>query len=193
MPRPSLADVRTEELLDAFARCVARFGLDGSTLERISEEAGVGRPLLRHYLGNRDQMVRLLFDHVMMKFSIETDQFFDTLPQRNRLRTLIDALFDGGGHDSDNAPVYQALVVASGQYAGMAEKLLGFVTRFEQALVKELVAEFPMASLSECEVVASGVTAIYFNHDTALPLAPPSAWRARQKSSAEVLINSLRR
>ena len=38
MPRPSVKAERTEEILDAFERCVARYGVEGSTLERIAEQ-----------------------------------------------------------------------------------------------------------------------------------------------------------
>ena len=38
MGRPSLTEVRTVEILDAFERCVARYGLEGSSLERIAED-----------------------------------------------------------------------------------------------------------------------------------------------------------
>ena len=41
MGRPNLTEVRTSEILDAFERCVARFGLEGSSLERVAEEAGI--------------------------------------------------------------------------------------------------------------------------------------------------------
>jgi hypothetical protein len=30
------------------------FGLEGSTLERVAEHAGMKRSVVRHYLGNRD-------------------------------------------------------------------------------------------------------------------------------------------
>ena len=57
MGRPNLTEVRTAEILDAFERCVARYGLEGSSLERVAEEAGVKRSILRHYIGNRDEMI----------------------------------------------------------------------------------------------------------------------------------------
>jgi AcrR family transcriptional regulator len=58
--RPSLAAERREQVLGAFARCVARAGFAGTSLENIADEAGLARGHVRHYLGNRhDQMVAL--------------------------------------------------------------------------------------------------------------------------------------
>ena len=199
MPRPSLATVRTEEFLDAFMRCVARYGLDGSTLDRISEEAGVARPMLRHYLGNRDEMVAALFKHVIDKFAVTTDHLFQSLPDQDvsseapllRVHTLLDIMFDGTTHEAENAAVYQALAAASHRHSGMAEALMGFVTGFERQITGEMTRAFPRADLARCAVVAAGITAVYFNHDAAMPLDPPKSWRDRQRAVADLLIASL--
>lgn len=199
MPRPSLATVRTEEFLDAFKRCVARYGLDGSTLDRISEEAGVARPMLRHYLGNRDEMVEALFQHVIQKFEETTEYLFQGLPDSDassdaltiRIDALLDILFDATSHEADNAAVYQALVAASHRHPGMAEALIGFVTGFEHQITNELTRAFPRADLTKCAIVAAGITAVYFNHDAAIPLDPPKSWKDAQRAVADLLIASL--
>ena len=145
MPRPSLKDVRTEELLDAFVRCVARFGLDGSTLERISEEAGVGRPLLRHYLGNREEMVELLLAHVLERFARMTDELIALLPSGNRVSALMDILFSQADQLPENAAVFQALVASSDRHPGVESSLMAFVHEFEAAIAAEILAERPGA------------------------------------------------
>ena len=43
VPRPSLAAERTAQILDAFARCIGTHGLEGTSLQRIADEAGVQR------------------------------------------------------------------------------------------------------------------------------------------------------
>ncbi len=191
MPRPSLAHIRTEEMLDAFMRCVARFGLDGSTLERISEEAEVGRPMLRHYLGNRDQMVEKLIAHVMAKFEAMNEALFSSLPDDDRVSVLLDILFSDAAHEEDNAAVFQALVAASDRHKSVAEQLLKFVNDFEAGIARELMRAYPRADLQSCSVVATGITAIYFNHDATLPLGPTSHWREKSRSAVELLLKSL--
>ena len=192
MPRPSLKDVRTEELLDAFVRCVARFGIEGSTLERISEEADVGRPLLRHYLGNREEMVALLLDHVFIKFSGMTGSLISALPASNRVSVLLDILFDDHSHEFENAAVFQAFVASADRYPGTADRLKDFITEFETAITKEIVAENPQADVKKCQVVAAGVTAIYLNHDATLPLQPSRDWRNRHREAAEMLLDAMK-
>ncbi|AXB42742.1 TetR/AcrR family transcriptional regulator [Amycolatopsis albispora] len=60
MGRNSLAEERKAQILSAFARCVARSGFAGTSLESVAEEAKLARGHVRHYLGNRhDQVVAL--------------------------------------------------------------------------------------------------------------------------------------
>ena len=107
------------------------------------------------------------------------------------METLLDMLFDAVSHEAENAAVYQALVAASHRHAGMADALMGFVTSFERQITTELTHAFPQADPSKCAVVAAGITAVYFNHDAAMPLDPPTSWRDRQRAVADLLIASL--
>src|SRR5215469_18291205 len=60
MGRPSLADTRRPQILRAFEDCVLKYGLEGSSLERIAQHAGVRRSLIRHYFGNKDDLAEAL-------------------------------------------------------------------------------------------------------------------------------------
>jgi AcrR family transcriptional regulator len=165
--------------------------LDGSTLDRISAEAGVARPMLRHYLGNREQMVGHLLEHVGQVFAAETDQLFDFLPETQRMDALFDAVFTRKLPSSENAAVFQALVAASDRYDGIRDMLLTFVYQFEAKMRVEIQREKPNADPMGIEVAAAGLTAITFNVDATLPLLPEEAWRARQRDAAQMLLRGL--
>jgi AcrR family transcriptional regulator len=191
MPRPSLKHERTEELLNAFMSCVARYGLDGSTLEQISKKANVARPLLRHYLGNRDEMIAKLLTHVVEKFTSMTEDVFNSLPSEKRFQTLISLLFHNEKHSSENAAVFQALVAASDRYPEIKKQLLAFIFEFEKMIAKEIMLEKPTADIENCNIAASGLTAIYFNTDAVRPLNPPTYWQEYQKRAAINLVDAL--
>ncbi|MEM7073673.1 MAG: TetR/AcrR family transcriptional regulator [Pseudomonadota bacterium] len=191
MARPSLKDVRSREILDAFVRCVARYGVDGSTLERIAEEAGMRRTLLRHYLGNREDMVTRLLHHTLSMFEDMIDLLVEDLPEKNRWPVLFDRLFSHEQHSPANAAVFQALVAASAQHPALKQPLLGFVTDFERMLCHEISLQHPAAGRNRCAVAASGITSIYFSVDAMLPLSPSIEWRQRQKNAAAHLTAAL--
>ena len=191
MPRPSLKNARTEEIFDALMRTVARYGLEGATLARIAEEAGIARPLLRHYLGNREDMIAQFLGHVMERFQQLTQSLFDTLGAEDRLEALINTLFASPYHASENAAVFQALVAASERHNQIREPLLNFVLEFEARLTAEILREKPTANKTAARVVAAGLTGIYFNTDAITPLKPGEVWVEQQKQAALLLLSTL--
>lgn len=65
MARPRVADERRPLILAAFEACVVRRGLDATTLADVAAEAGQPRPLIRYFLGNREQMVAGLVERLL--------------------------------------------------------------------------------------------------------------------------------
>lgn len=193
MPRPSLKNVRSKEILRAFAACVARFGLEGATQERIAEAAGVKRTILRHYLGNRDAMIEALIDHVAADFDAQTAMLVAALPADNRLSALLDLLF---GAAPTTAPesilVFQALVAAAERYPKARRALWDSTSRFAAALEGELRRANPDASATALSDVALGVMGIYFSAESLAPLEPSGDWRAASRRATERLIASLK-
>lgn len=63
--RKSLAEPRRQQMLAAIAECIGKRGLAASTLEVMAQESGFSRPHIRHYLGNRDQVIEAVWDYVM--------------------------------------------------------------------------------------------------------------------------------
>ena len=77
--RPTNRDERHKQVMHALVRCVARFGLDGATLSQVAEEAGLARPLIRHHIGNREDMIAALTDFVLKTFAEQTEAMVDAL------------------------------------------------------------------------------------------------------------------
>ena len=57
MPRLSIKDQRAKEIVSAFERCIVRNGINGAQLEKIAAESGIQRPALRHFIGNREELI----------------------------------------------------------------------------------------------------------------------------------------
>ena len=192
MGRPSLKEQRSAEILDAFGRCVARYGVEGSTLERIAEEAGVKRTILRHYVGNRNDLISALSIRIEREFHCRTEALFNMLPSTRRISRLIDALFDPANQtDSNDVAIAQALISASDLYPDTAARLSSWVQRFDELLCAELIAEYPKASQSAIQAVSFGILGIYFNADALAPLRLPGRFNTAAKAAARRLIGTL--
>ncbi|MFY2823520.1 TetR/AcrR family transcriptional regulator [Ruegeria sp. MALMAid1280] len=192
MPRPSLKDQRSQEILDAYLSCVARFGLEGATQARIAEEAGVKRPLLRHYLGNKDEMITALADYVVAAFAESLDGLREALPNGATPSDLVDMLFaDESGTDPRLMLVYQALVTAVPDYPDLRQDLMDSLTGFFDMVGDILKRASPDASDVNIRAVTQGISAIFVSMDALSPLDPPAIWRAELKLAASLLASTL--
>ncbi|MEM7276507.1 MAG: TetR/AcrR family transcriptional regulator [Pseudomonadota bacterium] len=191
MPRPSLKTERTEEILEAFENCVARYGVEGSTLERIAEEAGLARALIRHNVGNKDELLDALVKRFLDKSQHDSVSFFESLPQRNRIRTLIDWLFNptlGSAHD---VRVASALIAAATDRPKLAKRLRVWTKDFIDSVERELRASYRCPSNEKIRAVAAGIVGIYFNVDSLAPLGNMAGIRSASKEAALLLISTL--
>lgn len=192
MPRPSLKDQRTEEILDAYLTCVARFGLEGATQERIAKLAGVKRPLLRHYLGNKDQMIAALTAHVIDGFAKSTKALDEALRGQKTPAELVELLFaKSGGSDPRLMLAWQALTAAVADYSDARKPLLGSLENFLCVIEANLTRMKPKANAERLRTVTQGIASSYINLDAMAPLNPPDAWREELKQAAVILALSL--
>jgi len=76
MGRKSLKAERVTQILDAFERCMEKKGLESTTLENVAEEAGVARRIIRHYVGNRDDLIQAAVERIINNF---THQVFEEI------------------------------------------------------------------------------------------------------------------
>jgi AcrR family transcriptional regulator len=155
MGRKSLKSQRTEQILDAFERCIMKFGLQDVTLQKIADEAGVTRSILRHYIGNRSDLLRALGKRLEEKY-IQT--LFSRLSSSTNL-TLPDDILDFLFEESFEFPnadetVIRAMIEASARDAGLRNQLLDMYQTYEDDLTNVLSQAFPHASISKCRSVS---------------------------------------
>lgn len=201
MARPSRKAERREEILDAFERCVARFGVEGATLERTAEEAGLARALIRHNAGNRDQLLTAMTARFLERTRQRTEEMAAALPHENRLEVLIDWLFDpaasaeGSGREQDGSThvvlVSEALIAASLSDPELAAKMRGWSAHFIGMLEKVAASACPNAPQGLVTAAAAGITGIYFNVESLRALGGIQTLAASSKRAALLLAASL--
>lgn len=191
MGRPSMKDERRREVLDAYLRCVGRFGLEGATLERVAKEAGLKRPLIRHHLGNREEMTAALVTHVIAAFDSVTLAVRNALPAEDRIEALLKLLFGSGSTEPAIVHAFAALTLHAQNDIETRAKLSGAVVRYEAFLREELARAFPSATPDRVAAVAQGLMALSFNLDALSPLAMHETWEGAARDAANLLIVSI--
>jgi len=189
--RPDIKDARREQILDAFEACVARYGVEGATLARAAEEAGLARALIRHNVGNRDDLMDALVRRYIENSREAMDAFMTALPPGNRLNTMIDWLFDPQFSNSRLVQVANALIAASSNDPALAERMQAWFGDFVGRIDAVIAADHPKAMPAQVAAVAAGITGIYFNVEALYPLGEIKALVAASKNAARLLASCL--
>lgn len=191
--RPSNRDDRYVQVMQALIRCVARYGVEGASLAQIAEEAGLKRPLVRHHLGNREDMIAALQDYVFRGFSDQTEAMIAAAPPTGGSEWLIDILFsDFGASSPDLVLVFAALTAKAAEDADLQAACRGVILDFEDAVSIILRSDFPDAGGDHVQATAHGIVAVYFNATSLASLSMSEAWQARAKATAQMFLNTLR-
>ena len=113
MGRRSLASTRRPQILRAFEVCVLRYGLEGSSLERIAQEAGVRRSLIRHYFGNRNELTEALIEGVIERTVSVYRDVIRTAGAEGGTAALVDYLMGPAFPDKRDDALIDALMAVS--------------------------------------------------------------------------------
>lgn len=69
MPRPSVKDQRAHELVQAAIRCVARKGLQNTTITDVADDAGMSRGIINFYFTSKDALIEKALDSLLEGFA----------------------------------------------------------------------------------------------------------------------------
>ncbi|WP_299848275.1 TetR/AcrR family transcriptional regulator [uncultured Roseovarius sp.] len=170
-------------------RCVARFGLEGATLERIAAEAELSRPLIRHHLGNRKDMLHKLTSYVLSAFTERTDEMLASLPETGRPEALLNALFaEDRSVSSDMVMAFAALTARATEDQGLRDDCRRWILEFEKKIAAVLASGSENTGHPKFAEAATGVTAIYFNAASLAPLEMPRTWLLASRHAAQGLL-----
>ena len=182
MPRPSMKEERQAAILEAYGRCIARYGVAGTTLELIAEKAGLARALIRHNVGNKDDILEAFLDHYIAIATAEVDELFDSLPEKRRVATMIEWLFDPDYTDAQSSGVSNALFTAATENPKLARVLSEWSEDFTARIANEVQGN---------KEVATGIVALYFNFDAMAPLGDADRLRRVSEAAANRLVSTL--
>ena len=197
MGRPSVAAERRRQILMATIDCIGTHGVAGTTLDRIAEEAGMARGHVRHFAGNRDEILVAAAREFYFGDEDDADagaaaSVPSVLPAEVRsLADAVDYLFGAFAAPGVENAVALALVDAARGLPEIREIVVAAYAGARSRLATLLAAEYPDAASADCRRVAYSVLAIalgyVFMSDVGIPGDPDQSPR----EDAERLIASL--
>jgi AcrR family transcriptional regulator len=190
--RRSLAKERTVQILEAYAVCIGRFGLEGATLEKVSEESGFSRGHIRHYVGNRDEMRRALVQWVVDDFSEGAAETVADAPPGQRARARMRHMLETGlGPAPDNAAI-DVLLGATTYDVGLRRMMREIYLDVERSIAADLREDFPGAAAKVYREAAYQLLAIAFGNWSLSELEFPSSRQRSAVTIGEIVIERVR-
>lgn len=171
MPRPSMVNQRRGEILDAFEDCILDQGIQGTSLETLAERAKMKRSILRHYIGNRDDIICALSERWRAHYDKQWQETLAYLPASNRVGSLLNTLFAERDAEYIKGTLIGEAVFAEAKRLPQVKADIQYsMDRFMEILSDELKAEFPSAQADRINEVAHGIHANYLMSESLLPL-----------------------
>mgnify|MGYP000026182446 CR=1 FL=1 len=171
MARPSMAAQRKEEILDALEICILESGIQATSLENIAEKAGVKRTILRHYIGNRDDIIVALSQRWRDIYSAQWQEIISWLPTESKGDALIDSLFTIGSKDMiDGTIIGEAIFSEAKRLPEVKAHQEKTMSDFICHLTNIFSKEYPDANADSIELVCHGIYANYLLAQSFLPI-----------------------
>lgn len=191
MPRKSLAEERTAQIIVAFEQCIARYGLEGSTLERIAEQAEMKRTILRHYIGNREDLVDAVAGGLLGRLNDQVTALSQINASEKTAEQLLELVLEACGTSSfHDVLIIEQFIAAAELYPEEARKLASYIDDFTNALAQK-ISEWSGSSQSSW-AAAYGVVALIFNESSLVPLKMDKRYSEAAFSSAVILLESVK-
>ncbi len=169
MARPSVNDKRSEQILQAYEACIAKFGVHGTTLALIAEESGLSRPLVRHHVGNQSDLLEQSIDRFLCRTEdllkeaqpgcfVTIDDFLDVLFPVPQVTVHSDTL------------VASAFIAVSQENKNIRDKMNQWLNDVSRWFCDHVSFYYPQQDTAIIRTTAMGVMGIYFNADSLTPL-----------------------
>lgn len=172
--RPSKAPQRLDQVLDAVTRCVARYGLEGTTLQRVADEAGMARGHIRHYAGNREQLREQFAQRIIGRYTDRAQQLAHAGPAGHRSEAIVDHFFSAEMEPDDDNAAIDALLAAARFDDTLRERIHAVYARIETLLALALADDHPGRPPATYHDAAYQILALAYGHWTLTEMGFPA-------------------
>lgn len=189
MARPSKAAERIQQINEAAIRTIAKYGYAATTLDRIAQETGISRGHVRHYVGNRENLIRTAAKTYYFGES-GTETFWPS--SLTTVRAAVNYLFseDFIGTREENALVF-GFIEAARTDPEISRILIKAYIGAETELAKLLRKEHPQIPPAQLKKIAFGVVSMAIHNVFLLDISADANTTSLAKASANLVISAL--
>ncbi len=192
MGRKNLKDQRSAEIIAALERCIAKRGLEGTTLEQIAEEAGTSRRIIRHYLGNREELILTAINQIEKKHLDSAREVMGDFQAEARLESALNYLFS---EKFNNLPLNNLLAGLLASAVRGDETIRGAMKRiydkFQSTIEDELKRAYPGTKREDRRRVAFTIMTLAFGSGWMMQIGFSKERIKQNKATAFIVIKKL--
>lgn len=172
MARPSLKIERQKIILQAFTECIAIKGLNATTLDDIASRSQMRRSLLRHNIGNREELINQVAEYVSTEFETIWREQREQYANDKSDKWLLKTLFNSDPDEQYQAliPAFFSLLASAHRYPEVTQRLKRCFNVYVDDITQELIRRHPNSTKNDCQQVSLGIVGIFFNWDSFLSL-----------------------
>lgn len=193
MGRKNLTQERQDAILDAAERCIAKYGLQRTTLENIADEAQINRGLIHHYIGNRDEVIQQMTERLLERYKTSFDAYAAARMENKRSEIVLGYYFDAWlEQGTEDDMLFLEMLAQSGRDPYIRKLLIKFYNGVENMIAKELAQFYPDTHDKKLHSISYSLMVLAFAHATINWLGLPQAKKADVRSAAANLVQSLK-
>lgn len=153
--RKRISDIRRQELAEATLLTLQEYGFSGTTVQRVSERAGMSHGLVHHYFKTKADMIETA---VRLTNARITAEVIRLLSQARTPRERLAAVIEGNFAESVfNREITQAWASCSGE-AAFNEQFARILRMIHRRLLSNLLWDLKkLLPVKEANLVASGI------------------------------------
>jgi len=194
MGRKKLVDQRQVDILDAFERCLIKFELEECTLERVAQEAGKSRNIIRHNIGNRDDLIAAFVERILIRIKQVAADILENTPKKRLVPEVLNFLFQE--RSADDPPDLGERMLGGmwrirEQSPLTQQALLNFYKEFEKTLTEGLTRLYPNVPVKKCQEVAYSIICLAETNWVLGTVGVDISHTRMVRRSAEYLLQSL--
>lgn len=190
--RPSVATAQRARIVEAYVEEVRAHGLANASIDRVAAALGVSRTLVFHYFGDLRVLTRAVVEHVVKNALCEISAGREgmTLVQRRKALVKFGLAGPHFEHLSDAGVMseIEGLAAHDEAIAAMIREMWDVQL---DAVIAELRACYPEASLADCKSIGYAVTCLGEQHWRMSFFSTGAKQSAAMQRAYEILLATL--
>jgi AcrR family transcriptional regulator len=178
-------------MIAAIARCVEKHGLAASTQEVMATESGFSRSHIRHYLGNRDDVIDAVWDYVVTPYQERIRAAATQRPPQRALDALLDYLFGPEMEAQPEDRVIVAVIQEAARHPRLRDKVRATYVDIIRVIARVLRAIRPSLRRQQAQDVAFSIVSLAIAGTFFSAMSFSKSRRQAARRTARALVDSL--